>query len=351
MKRLQNLNTNIGTTTATVLNIQRMSTEDGPGLRTTVFFKGCGLRCAWCHNPESISPYPEVQWLEARCIGCGTCVKACPLGAVAADGRGIHIDRSLCDGCGACARECPATAMELLGEEWSMDRLVAEVVKDRSYILNSDGGGITASGGDPLVQAPFVAEFFRRCREEGFHTALDTCGFIGTPSLERVMPHTDLVLFDLKLSDGAGHKLHTGHSNSKILENLVHVRDYIESHERPELWIRTPVIPGATDTEENIAALAHVIEGLLNGAVSRWELCAFNNLCRDKYRRLGIEWEYRDAQLLDAALMERLANVARDSVTRPEIVRWSGATAGEQAAGDGQREKKTAATHLVKGCG
>lgn len=339
------------TGTAMVLNIQRMSTEDGPGLRTTVFFKGCGLRCAWCHNPESISTHPELQWLESRCIGCRTCISACPRNALTADERGIQIDRALCDGCGTCAGECPATAMELMGERWTVDRLVAEVVKDRSYILNSEGGGITASGGDPMVQAPFVAEFLRRCRAEGFHTALDTCGLGSEASFDLVLPHTDLVLFDLKLADESAHELHTGRSNERVLENLVRIRDRIRINGAPELWVRTPIIPGATDTDENIAGIGQLIESLLDGAVSRWELCAFNNLCRDKYARLGIEWRFRESGLLDKGMMEHLATVARHSVGKPGIVRWSGATRSEAAADNARAAERQPAAHLVKGCG
>ena len=147
----------------TVLEIQRMSTEDGPGIRTTVFFKGCSLRCIWCHNPESISPQPQVQWIGSRCIGCRTCLDVCPNGALSAAPEGISIDRTLCNGCGTCVSECPSTAMDLLGEKWPLDALIEEVEKDRAY-YDQSGGGITVSGGDPTMQADFVEAFLKGCK-------------------------------------------------------------------------------------------------------------------------------------------------------------------------------------------
>ncbi|OPZ37225.1 MAG: 4-hydroxyphenylacetate decarboxylase activating enzyme [Spirochaetes bacterium ADurb.BinA120] len=333
--------------TATVLNIQRMSTEDGPGIRTTVFFKGCGLACAWCHNPESISGRPQVQWIENRCIGCATCVEACPEGALRLDGSGMTIDRDICTGCGICADVCPSTAMELLGKEWELEMLVREVEKDRAYFEQS-GGGITASGGEPTVQAPFVSEFLRHCRERGLHTALDTCGYASRRSLEAVLPHADLVLFDLKIMDSEEHRRRTGALNERILENLLFVRDFKKGSGRPlSLWIRTPLIPGATATVENLTAIAGFIAENLAGSVERWELCSFNNLCRDKYRRLGMEWEFQDTPLLSRSSLDELVEAARKMLPDPSIAQWTGAP---------RVEKEAATVHtkghlkLVKGC-
>jgi len=317
--------------TATILEIQRMSTEDGPGLRTTVFFKGCGLRCAWCHNPESIDRRPELQWIGSRCIGCRTCIDACPAGALSASDDGIAIDRDRCDGCGACADVCPATALELMGAEWTVAELADEVVKDAHY-FGADGG-VTASGGEAALQAPFVAEFFAELKRRGVRTALDTCGHCPAENLDLILPHADLVLFDMKEMDPDRHKQFTGSGNRLILENLVCVGDYVrERVPRRELWIRTPVIPGATDRRETVLGIGAFIAERLGGAVSRWELCAFNNLCRDKYLRLGKEWEFGEAGLIDRAVMEELAEAARSSGVDPSIVRWSGST----AAGEGE---------------
>lgn len=309
-----------------VLEIQRMSTEDGPGLRTTVFFKGCSLKCAWCHNPESISLLPQIHWIGSRCIGCRTCLDTCVQNALSMSREGICIDRDVCNGCGLCVEECPSTALALLGEEWNLDDLVNEVLKDRVYFEKSNGG-VTVSGGEPTIQADFVAEFLQQIRGHGIKTALDTCGLCSKRSLDQLLPHANLVLFDLKEIDPQKHLDFTGSDNRAILENLIHVAGYIDSHLFPEgLWIRTPLIPGATDTVENIKGIGAWIKAHLDHKVKRWELCAFNNLCRDKYQRLDLDWEYNDRGLLSKLHMEKMAAVARNSGVDPDIVRWSGST-------------------------
>ena len=320
-----------------VLEIQRMSTEDGPGIRTTVFFKGCTLACAWCHNPESLSPRPQVQWVGSKCIGCGTCLDTCPNGALSAAPDGISIDRELCEGCAACVEECPSTAMELLGKQWSLDDLTNEVVKDRAYFEKS-GGGVSASGGEATMQAGFVAAFLKGLRQRGIHTAMDTSGQCTKTTLERLLPHVDLLLYDIKEIDPGRHKTFTGHSNERIVENLVHVRDFMRAHGSPgELWIRTPIIPDATAREENIRGIGAFIASRLDGAVSRWELCSFNNLCKDKYIRLGMDWAFKDKELMSSEAMETLAEAARQSGVDPGIVLWTGSTRieeEEQGGGD-----------------
>ncbi len=309
-----------------VLNIVRMSTEDGPGIRTTVFFKGCTLRCAWCHNPESISPKPELIWVGNRCIGCRTCLSVCPENALSMTEQGIEINRALCRVCGACAGECPGTALEILGKTWSVDDLVEEVIKDRAY-FEASGGGITVSGGEPTLQSEFAGPFLKALRERGLHTALDTCGQCSQKALDRMLPYTALVLFDLKLIDPEAHRRFTGYSNKQILYNVKYVAEYIASHVQPQaLWIRTPMIPEATAARKNVAGIGRFIAQELSGAVSRWELCAFNNLCRDKYLRLGKKWAFHDSPLLTAGEMEEMAETARKSGVNPEIVVWSGST-------------------------
>jgi len=336
--------------TATVLNIQRMSTEDGPGIRTTVFFKGCGLSCQWCHNPESISMKPQVQWVETRCIGCRTCIKVCPENALSADPQGIAINRERCTGCGICAEECPSTAMELLGKRWELDELINEVEKDRAY-FESSGGGITASGGDPTMQVNFVQAFLKGCRTRGMHTALDTCGLCAQKSLDALLPHADLVLYDLKLMDPKLHERFTGHTNERIQENLLRIRDHINSHKGvPELWIRTPLIPDATATDENILAIGRFIAENLNGVVRRWELCSFNNLCRDKYRRLGIDWAFKESKLLEREFLDAITKTARESGVDPGIVSWSGATRVTVEDIEAAEADSKPKLHLIKGC-
>ncbi|OHD63265.1 MAG: hypothetical protein A2176_11820 [Spirochaetes bacterium RBG_13_51_14] len=328
--------------TGTILEIQRMSTEDGPGLRTTVFFKGCGLRCSWCHNPESLEKKPELQWIESRCIGCRTCLESCPRGALTFSESGIVINRDTCDGCGMCAGECPSTALEVLGKVWSVDKLVDEVIRDAPYFGAS--GGVTASGGEAALQAPVVAEFFRELNRRGIHTALDTSGHCPWKSLEMILPYADLVLYDIKEIDPLKHRKFTGAGNELILENLTRVAEYIREHVLPrEMWIRTPIIPGATDRADNITGIGLWIAGNLDGVATRWELCAFNNLCRDKYRRLGKEWIFGGSRLMSRQTLDELTAAAKSSGVDQDIVFCTG-TAGIQdaavGAGQSRRDKK-----------
>jgi pyruvate formate lyase activating enzyme len=310
--------------TGLILHLQRLSTEDGPGLRTTVFFKGCPLRCAWCHNPESLSRKPQVQWLENRCIDCKTCLRTCPDGCLskAADGR-VVIDRNRCDGCGACARECPSNALELLGRRVTFAELLPELLKDRAFYEKS-GGGVTLSGGEPTQQVSFAAGLLRELKAASISTALDTCGLCARRSLERLWPWVDLFLFDLKLADPLLHRRYTGQSNTIVVENLLWLAYQLRLHRgEKQLWVRTPLIPGATLSRENLTAIGALLAEL-DGAASRWELCAFNNLCRDKYRRLDMDWAYKDTPLLSSAEHAQADDWARHSGVDPQIVAVTG---------------------------
>jgi len=310
----------------TVLEIQRMSTEDGPGIRTTVFMKGCPLSCIWCHNPESISPLPQIHWMGVRCIGCGTCVTACHRKAIASTERGITIDREICTGCGLCAEQCPTTALELLGKKMKVTDLFDEIIKDRAYFENSSGG-VTISGGECTLQAEFAGALLMELKAAGIHTAIDTCGLFTDSVFDSIFPYTDIVLYDLKEINPNLHKKFTGSSNEKILKNLIRTAEYVKGHLYPrEIWIRTPVIPDTTARIENIDGIGKFISSLPPGVVKRWDLCAFNNLCADKYIRLGKKWEFEKTPLIEESFMEELADAARYSVLEPEIVSWSGAT-------------------------
>jgi len=315
-----------------ILHLQRLSTEDGPGIRTTVFFKGCPLRCEWCHNPESLSHALQMHWLENRCIDCNTCLEACLDGCLSRDAAGyLVIDRANCTLCGRCAQECPANAIELLGRRVRAGDLLPELLKDRAYYEKS-GGGVTLSGGEPTLQASFASRLLHSLKIASIHTALDTCGLCARHTLEQLWPGVDLFLFDLKLIDPELHRRHTGQDNAISLANLGWLAEQIRSQKpgsssslRKELWVRTPLIPGATYSYENITAIGEHIAGL-DGAVSRWELCAFNNLCRDKYRRLDMDWAYEETLLLSVGELHTAANWARNSGVDPRIVFATGAT-------------------------
>ena len=303
-----------------VLDIQRMSTEDGPGLRTTVFLKGCPLSCAWCHNPESISPKSHVEWLGVRCIGCRTCENVCPQHGIWLDATGVHTSGN-CVACGACTAACPTQALEMKGVERSVEELARIVLKDRAY-WGADGG-VTLSGGEATLQWREVRELLALLKGAGVHTAIDTCGFTTREVLEALLPVTDLFLYDMKLFDEEQHRAFTGQSNVRIIENF----EWLVSATKAggaRIWVRTPIIPGATDTDDNIRGLA----GIVRDRVDKWELCAFNNLCRDKYERLGRTWDFRDAELMTRTRMEELTALAI-ACGAPETM-WSGMTALEQ---------------------
>jgi pyruvate formate lyase activating enzyme len=311
---------------AIILHTQRLSTEDGPGIRTTVFFKGCPLHCAWCHNPESISSKRQVHWMEVHCIGCGICLKTCPSGCLQNKEGVIIRDRSLCQACGKCVAACPAGAQEMLGRVVGLEELLSELLKDKVY-YDKSGGGVTLSGGEPLMQPKFAANLLRKLKENGVSTAVDTCGLCSTASLELVLPYTDLILYDLKEIDPERHREYTGQDNRRILDNLLFLRDYLAAHPAgTALWIRTPLIPGATANRQTVERVGKFIRDNLNGVVQRWELCAFNNLCRDKYRRLDVEWKYAVTPLLSQPELDELEQIAKQTGLNPDIISATGAT-------------------------
>jgi pyruvate formate lyase activating enzyme len=308
----------------TILHLQRLSTEDGPGIRTTVFFKGCPLRCAWCHNPESISPHPQVQWLENRCIGCRSCLIACPQGALHLNGNGLVRDRVVCQVCGACVEICPANAHEMLGQRVTAGALVQELLKDRAYYEKS-GGGVTLSGGEPTLQADFGLALLVSLQAQGVTTALDTCGLCSRETLERLVGASDLILYDVKLIEPEAHRRFTGVNNERILDNLRWLGGYLAQHPEKKLWVRTPLIPGATVSQENLAETGAWLAQNLGDQVERWELCAFNNLCRDKYRRLEMAWDFNQTSLMSAADLTQAGQWARSAGFEPERIFVTGA--------------------------
>jgi pyruvate formate lyase activating enzyme len=242
--------------TGRVFNIQRCSVHDGPGIRTTVFFKGCPLSCSWCHNPEGIDRTPVLMVSVDRCLRCGACSEACPVEKGGAAPAGEAWDRSACTRCGSCVEACPADARELAGRDYEVVELVDVLEQDRVF-FHISGGGVTFSGGEPLAQSEFLTECLRECRRRGLHTTVDTCGLAPREALLEVARNCDLVLYDLKHMDPARHRSETGSDNRLILENL-----RVLSETDVEVWIRLPLIPGYNDYAANIEATGAFLAGL-----------------------------------------------------------------------------------------
>jgi pyruvate formate lyase activating enzyme len=292
--------------TGRVFDIKRYSIHDGPGIRTTVFLKGCGLNCLWCHNPESIDPGPELMHWPARCARCHACLKACPSGALSADPAGaVLIDRSRCDACGRCAEACLYDAMQVVGREMTVDEIVAEVERDRPFFEQS-GGGVTLSGGDPLVQVSFAEAVLESCRSRGLHTAIDTAGLAANGALDRLARQADLVLFDLKVMDEERHRAFTGVSNVPLVDNL---KRLIAAGR--EVWIRIPLVPGVNDDDDNVRSTIALLRSL--GAIRRVGLLPYHAGGLDKARRIGKDARFRKFESPSEERIAAIEAAFRDS--------------------------------------
>lgn len=265
--------------TGRVFNIQRFALHDGPGIRTTVFLKGCPLTCSWCHNPEGMRDATEIVVVASRCIACGACVEACPQGLPSGTDGGFAGDRTLCTACGACAAVCPTEARQLAGRELTVGELMREVGRDR-LVFDDSGGGVTFSGGEPFRQAAFLRASLEACRREEIHTAVDTSGHADRHDLLEIAPLADLVLYDLKLMDDARHRAWTGVSNRTILDHLDRL-----ARIHPAIWLRVPVIPGVNDDPANLQAVAAYAARY--PSVRRVSLLPYHQLGADKLARLG----------------------------------------------------------------
>ncbi|MBP7401956.1 MAG: glycyl-radical enzyme activating protein [Clostridia bacterium] len=267
--------------TGRIYDIKRFAVHDGPGIRTVVFLKGCPLRCAWCHNPEGMSAAPDLSLTLMKCVGCGDCVRACPNGAHSLPDVGVHeIDRTRCTLCGACVEACVPGALRLYGREVSVEALLAEVSADRPFYEQS-GGGVTLSGGEPLSQPAFAAAFLRACRAAGLHTALDTSGAVPWDAFEAVLPHTDLVLYDIKHIDPEAHRTWTGLDNVRILDNLRRL-----GRAGVPIEVRIPCLPGVNDGDvlERIAVFLREIPSL-----TAVRLLPYHDFARSKFAAIGRE--------------------------------------------------------------
>ena len=269
---------------AVIFDIKRFAVHDGPGIRSSVFLKGCPLNCQWCHNPEGISGDIQLWYFKGRCLNCGDCVKTCPEGALRLDDKtGISIDRFLCTSCGACTEVCPTGALTFIGSEVSIDSVVEELLLDRVFYEES-GGGVTLTGGEPLAQWQAALHILRRIKKEGISTAVETSLYIPAETLEAVAEVTDFFMCDLKIMDPVKHKDAVGRDNGRILENLKWL-----AASGADILVRVPLIPGFTDSRENLAAIAGFLCSLETALPV--ELMNFNPLAKEKFRVLGRTYE------------------------------------------------------------
>ncbi|HML21162.1 MAG TPA: glycyl-radical enzyme activating protein [Aggregatilinea sp.] len=262
-----------------VFDIQKFSLHDGPGIRTTVFLKGCGLRCWWCHNPESQRPRPELLLRAEACIRCGACVVECPQSAITWNGTDFVTDREICARCGTCTAACVADAREMVGREMTVEQVMDDVLRDVLF-YDQSGGGVTFSGGEPLLQDEFLLDLLRACKAHDLHTVVDTCGYASAETLDRVRPYVDLFLYDLKSMDERRHREVTGASNALVLENLKRLAEHGHA-----VVLRVPIIPHVNDDEDNLRQLGTLARSLPN--VRQVNILPYHKLGAEKYDRLS----------------------------------------------------------------
>jgi len=285
--------------TGLVYDIKRASTDDGPGIRTVIFLKGCSLKCVWCHSPESIRNSPELIFYKNRCILCGKCVTICPNGVHAVENSKRTIDIKKCRTTGLCAENCFADALEIKGRYYSVEEIFEIINKDKIFYRNS-GGGVTVSGGEPTLQADFTLNVLKACKQSKIHTALDTCGHTKWHHLEPILQYTDLVLYDLKHMDMIQHHRLTGAYNDKILRNLEAI-----VKKGVEVRIRMPIIPGYNDNEENLKQTADYIKSL--GIISM-DILPFNELAGSKYEWLQQPYTLSHVKINSRNYMEKITD-------------------------------------------
>ena len=275
--------------TAKIFDIQRTSFVDGPGIRTTVFLKGCNLRCAWCHNPESQNPHCEMMIYKNKCVKCGKCKEKCSKAL------------KKCNLCGECVAHCLYGAREICGKEVTIEEVIPEILKDKALYQNSNGG-VTFSGGECMLQIDFLEAILKRCKEEGMHTAVDTAGHVSFDKFERILPYTDLFLYDLKICDNEKHKRFVGVSNEVIISNL---KKLISLKKR--IWVRVPIIQGINDTTDEILAIADICSG-----AEKIELLPYHAMGEHKYAALGRALEKFMAP--DNTVLEKLNALVKNKV-------------------------------------
>jgi pyruvate formate lyase activating enzyme len=293
------------TTQGYVFNIQRYSIHDGPGIRTTVFLKGCPLRCFWCQNPESQRIRPEILFRAENCTRCAACVKRCSAGAIDMNETYALTDREKCTGCGACADVCPNEARRLEGKRMSVQEVMEIVLKDRKLYSKSNGG-LTISGGEPTMQPEFTRALLQSAKEQGLHTVLETCGHAKWKIIEGVLPYTDYIFYDVKTMDAERHRSGTQYDNTLILENARKL-----AHAMRELHVRCPLIPAFNDAPEDVSDITEFVVEALGLPYNRFTLLRYNKYAEGKYKQLGRENEALHSEPQSPEKMEALCAVIR----------------------------------------
>lgn len=287
-----------------IFNIQKLSIHDGPGIRTVVFLKGCPLRCLWCSNPESQKKEVEIACFTNRCVECGYCEEVCPKHAIKREGKVSIIDREKCDLCGICVKECCTNSKQIMGKTYTVDDIMEEILKDKAF-YDQSGGGVTFSGGEPLMQVDFLLDVLKACKDAGIHTAIETTGMGDHEKLMEAVKYLDLVFFDVKHMDSARHKELVGVPNETIHQ---HLRDVAAVHHN--IIARIPVIPQMNDSDENIAQTAAFVSSL---GIGKLELLPYHNFGEYKYGQLGMEYQLSGTVTPEESFMNHLRDVALEA--------------------------------------
>lgn len=290
-----------------VFEIKGNSLDDGPGIRTVIFFKGCPLSCVWCHNPESKRAGEEISFDPDQCIGCDTCLGICPNQALSRLNPSF-IDRDKCSLCFVCAESCPSGALARVGRRLTHDELLEKVLRDKPF-YHTSGGGVTLSGGEPTLHMDFLSALLKRCREEGLHTLLETCGLFDCARFEQIiLPYTDMIYMDIKLYDPRRHSRYCGVSNEAILKNFARLQD-LSLEGRFQLVPRVPLIPGITDGRSNLSAIAGFLK---ERGASGVRLLPYNPLWHKKCARMGVENPWRNVEAMNMWLPRERVQISEE---------------------------------------
>jgi pyruvate formate lyase activating enzyme len=297
-----------------VFSIDRFVADDGPGIRTTVFLKGCPLKCIWCHSPQSQRSTPQLSFINNRCIGCGACAEVCPQKAQVVSRGKRYVQWEKCDDCGKCVAICPSKALETVGEWMAPEQVMDIIRKDMVYYKNS-GGGVTFSGGEATAQPDFLISCLKSCRDEGIHTALDTCGFCKWSFFEAMSPYVNLFLYDLKHMDSKKHRQFTGVGNKEVLKNLRKLDEMGKT-----IWVRIPLVPGYTDTTENLRQTADFVSTLAN--IEKVSLLPYNTASGAKYLSIGKKYALKDMGVYPLEKAKELTKIFFEAGIKAEAGRY-----------------------------